>query len=476
MSSKIELTKITDNIWEIPKTGDMNVPGRIFASELLLEKIQDDRSIEQVKNMATLPGIYKYAIGLPDIHQGYGFSIGGVAALDAQEGGISPGGVGYDINCGVRLLQTDLLYENLSHVDIKNLIDSIFIKVPAGVGKGTANISNAQLDEILRNGSSWAVENNFATKDDVQKTEDFGHLEGNPSKVSSEAKARGRPQLGSLGSGNHFLELQRVDQLFDENIAKAYGLKEGQVTFMIHCGSRGLGHQVASDYLRSIDKKYKEMIDKLPDRQLMYAPAQSEDANDYLEAMRAAANFAFVNRQLIAYNASEAIYDLFPDTKIRQVYDVCHNIAKLESHKIDGETKKVFVHRKGATRSLPKGHPLVPEVYKDVGQPVIIPGSMGTASYVLAGSQTAVDLTFGSTAHGAGRVMSRTKALKSYTARDITAQLHAQNIYIKSHSSKGIVEEAPQTYKDVDEVVNVSHATGIGLKVTRLVPIGVLKG
>lgn len=476
MSSNIELTKISDNIWEIPKTGTMNVPGRIFASELLLEKIKGDRSLEQVKNMASLPGIYKYAIGLPDIHQGYGFSIGGVAALDAEEGGISPGGVGYDINCGVRLLQTDLYYENLSELDIKNLVDNIFDKVPAGVGRGRANITNSQLDEILSNGSQWALENDFATKDDLQKTEDFGHLEGNPSKISSQAKSRGRPQLGSLGSGNHFLELQRVEQVFDENIAKAYGLKEGCITIMIHCGSRGLGHQVASDYLRIIDKKYKELIENLPDRQLMYAPAQSEEANDYLQAMRAAANFAFANRQLIAYQAREAIYDFFPETKITQVYDVCHNIAKLEKHKINGEEKNVFVHRKGATRSLPKDHPLVPEVYKNVGQPVIIPGSMGTASYVLSGSQTAVDLTFGSTAHGAGRVMSRTKALKSFSAKEITNQLHNRNIYVKGHSNKGLVEEAPQTYKDVDEVVNVSHNSGIGLKVTRLVPVGVLKG
>lgn len=475
MSSR-ELNKITENIWEIPKTGDMRVPGRIFASELLLEKIKNDRSLEQVKNMATLPGIYKYAIGLPDIHQGYGFSIGGVAALDVEEGGISPGGVGYDINCGVRLLQTGLYYENLSHIDVKNLIDTIFEKVPAGVGRGKANITNTQLDEILLNGSQWAVENGYASKDDIQKTEDFGHLEGNPNKISSEAKARGRPQLGSLGSGNHFLELQRVEKIFDEKAAKAFGLQEGRVTLMIHCGSRGLGHQVASDYLRIIDKKYKEIIDVLPDRQLMYAPAQSDEANDYLEAMRAAANFAFVNRQLIAYQAREAIYDLFPETQIHQVYDVCHNIAKLEKHKINGEEKEVFVHRKGATRSLPKGHPLVPEVYKDVGQPVIIPGSMGTASYVLTGSQGAVDLTFGSTAHGAGRVMSRTKALKSYSVKQITQELHAQNIYIKSHSHKGIVEEAPQTYKDVDEVVEVSHKAGIGMKVSRLVPLGVLKG
>ena len=476
MSSKIELTKISENIWEIPKSGSMRVPGRIFASELLLEKIQNDRSLEQVKNMAILPGIYKYAIGLPDIHQGYGFSNGGVAALDSEQGGISPGGVGYDINCGVRLLKTDLFYENLTHVDIKNLVDNIFAKVPAGVGKGNANITNSQLDEILRNGAKWALENNYATKDDVIRTEDSGQLEGNPLKISSEAKARGKPQLGSLGSGNHFLELQRVDQIFDEQIAKAYGLQKDQITIMIHCGSRGLGHQVASDYLRSIDIKYKHLIESLPDRQLMYAPAQSEEANDYLEAMRAAANFAFVNRQLIAYQTREAIHDFFPEVEITQVYDVCHNIAKLETHKIDGEHKKVFVHRKGATRSLPKGHPLVPEVYKDVGQPVIIPGSMGTASYVLAGSQTAVDLTFGSTAHGAGRVMSRTKALKSYSAKEISSQLHAQNIYLKGHSPKGIVEEAPQTYKDVDEVVEVSHNTGIGMKVTRLVPIGVLKG
>lgn len=476
MSSKIELKKINDNMWEIPKSGKMNVPGRIFANAKLLEKIQNDRSLEQVRNVACLPGIYKYSIGLPDIHQGYGFSIGGVAAFDAEEGIISPGGVGYDINCGVRFLKTDLFYNDLQALDIKRIIDNLFNKVPAGVGKGRSKLNNQQLNEILELGSKWTLENGYAEKNDLNHTEDSGQLKGNPDKVSHKAKLRGSSQLGSLGSGNHFLELQKVDTLFDEKIAKIFGLKIGQIVIMIHCGSRGLGHQVASDYLRQIDKEFKHLIDELPDRQLAYAPVKSDSAIDYLEAMNSAANFAFANRQMITHQTREAIQEIIPDVKIDQIYDVCHNIAKFEEHTIENEKINVIVHRKGATRSIPQGHPLVPHAYKSVGQPVVIPGSMGTASYVLVGSQSALDLTFGSTAHGAGRVMSRTKALKLYTSREINNQLQAKKIYIRNHSKKGIVEEAPQVYKDVDEVIDVSHNVGIGQRVARMIPIGVLKG
>jgi tRNA-splicing ligase RtcB len=472
----IELKKLNENMWEIPQSGAMNVPGRIFANQKLLSKIKSDRSLEQVKNMACLPGILKYAIGLPDIHQGYGFSIGGVAAFDKEEGLISPGGVGYDINCGVRFLKTNLFYDDLTELDIKRLVDALFEKIPAGVGKGRANINNQQLNEILELGSKWALENDFAEKLDLQHTEDLGQLDGDPGKVSNKAKMRGRPQLGSLGSGNHFLELQKVDTIYDEDIAKTFGLKLGQIVIMIHCGSRGLGHQVASDYLRQINKEYKTLIEQLPDRQLSYAPISSKSARDYIDGMKAAANFAFANRQLITYNTRETIQELFSDVIIDQLYDVCHNIAKFEKHSIDGEMREVIVHRKGATRSIPAGHPLVPQAYQSVGQPVIIPGSMGTASYILVGAPAALDLTFGSTAHGAGRVMSRTKALKSFTSGAINSQLKEKKIYVRSHSSKGIVEEAPQVYKNVDDVIDVSHNVGIGQKVARMIPFGVIKG
>lgn len=476
MTDAIELNQLNENTWEIPQTGQMNVPGRIFANKALLKQIRNDRSLEQVRNMACLPGIYKYSIGLPDIHQGYGFTIGGVAALDVNDGGISPGGVGYDINCGVRLLRTNLYHENISETEIKALVDLIFQKVPAGVGRGRANINDKQLDEILTNGATWALEMGYATETDLLHTEDEGTLPGDPSKVSDKAKQRGKPQVGSLGSGNHFLEVQRVDELFDPEVAKTFGLEEDQLTVMIHCGSRGLGHQVASDYIRSIDQRHKDLVSALPDRQLLYAPAGSEMAEDYLAAMNAAANYAFTNRQLITHHTREAFTELFVDAELTQVYDVCHNIAKVETHNIDGTNREVFVHRKGATRSIPKGHPLVPPAYKNVGQPVMIPGSMGTSSYVLVGSQTALDLTFGSTAHGAGRTMSRTKAIKSFRANQIQGQLQNKRIYVRGHSKKGIVEEAPQAYKDVDDVVQVSHNVGIGSKVARLTPRGVVKG
>ncbi|MFW9928308.1 MAG: RtcB family protein [Candidatus Thorarchaeota archaeon] len=474
----IELKKIDEDIYEIPRKGGMLVPGRIFANETLLKGIThtNDRALEQIINVAHLPGIQKYSIGLPDIHQGYGFSIGGVAALDAENGGISPGGVGYDINCGVRLLKTDLFYQDLNQGQIKNLVNILFSSVPAGVGEGNAKITPKQLEDVLELGTQWAIENGFGTEEDKKHTEDQGHLIGDSKKVSNKAKSRGRPQLGSLGSGNHFLELQTVDEVFDDNVANTFGLKEGQICVMIHCGSRGLGHQVATDYLRDMDREFKELVEKLPDRQLLYAPINTPLADDYIKAMNSSANFAFANRQMIAHHVREGILQLFPDAKVTQLYDVCHNIAKKEKHIIDKESREVWVHRKGATRSIPKDHPLVPSAYKSVGQPVIIPGSMGTGSYVLVGTQDALEMTFGSTAHGAGRTMSRTKALKLYRGSEIQAELNNQKIYVKAHSMKGIAEEAPLAYKNIDEVVNVSHRSKIGTKVVRLRPVGVIKG
>jgi tRNA-splicing ligase RtcB len=476
LTQSIKLNKIEENVWEIPKSGKMNVPGRIFANEALLSQIRKDRALEQIKNTAHLPGIYKYSIGLPDIHQGYGFSIGGVAALDSEEGGISPGGVGYDINCGVRLLETNLYYENIDESDVRSLTNSIYEKIPAGVGRGRSNISPKELDDILTHGANWAKDQGYAEEKDLLHTEDKGNLEGNPSKVSEKAKARGRPQVGSLGAGNHFLEIQRVDQNFDEKIAKTFGLDEGKITVMIHCGSRGLGHQVASDYLRTMDRKFKNLVNTLPDRQLLYAPAQSSLAKDYLFAMNSAANYAFTNRQLIAYHVREAFQEIFPEAELSQVYDVCHNIAKLETHNIDGINRQVYVHRKGATRSIPKEHPLVPTAYKNVGQPVLLPGTMGTSSYVLVGTQTAIDLTFGSTAHGAGRLMSRKRASNTYRVDQVKNNLRKNHIYIRAHSNRCVIEEAPGAYKNVDDVVQVSHDIGIGQKVTKLVPLGVVKG
>ncbi|MHA1990498.1 MAG: RtcB family protein [Candidatus Hodarchaeales archaeon] len=475
---KVELNKIAEDIFEIPKKGNMLVPGRIFASEKLLKSItsSNDRALEQVINVAHLPGIQKYSIGLPDIHQGYGFSIGGVAALSAENGGISPGGVGYDINCGVRLLKTDLFYSDLKENDVRNLVDTLFKSVPAGVGEGNADITPNQLDDVLENGSQWALENGFGTEDDIKHTEDQGKLKGEKNDVSRKAKSRGRPQLGSLGSGNHFLEIQVVDEIFDTNVAKTFNMKDEQICVMIHCGSRGLGHQVATDYLREMDREFKNLVEKLPDRQLLYAPIKSDLAMKYINAMNAAANFAFANRQMIAHHVREGLHRIFPDAKVEQLYDVCHNIAKKEKHTIDGDAMDVWVHRKGATRSIPKGHPLVPEAYKDVGQPVIIPGSMGTGSYILVGTEEALSLTFGSTAHGAGRTMSRTKALKKYRGNEVRRDLQSRNIYVKGHSLKGIAEEAPLAYKNIDDVVDVSHRSKIGTKVVRLRPMGVIKG
>jgi len=473
----IELKKISDNVWEIPKSGEMKVPTRIFASEKLLEKMKQDRSLQQAKNVACLPGIYKYACVMPDGHEGYGFPIGGVAALDVKTGGISPGGIGYDINCGVRLLQTNLTKEQM-YPKIKDLLDALFKSVPAGLGGSNITVTTEVLDGLLNKGAKWAVENGYGNQDDLDHCESNGCMEqADASRVSDKAKNRGRKQLATLGSGNHFLEIQYVDEIYDVEVAKAFGITEkDQVVLMIHCGSRGLGHQVCSDYLREMERTFPEIIAKIPDKELIYAPAGHKLCDDYLKAMSAAANFAWCNRHIIGHQTRLAFKKVFPDVELKTVYDVAHNICKVEEHKIDGEMKKVYLHRKGATRAFPPGHPELAEDYRSVGQPILLPGSMGTASYILVGTEEGMEATFGSTAHGAGRVMSRHEALRKFKGEQVKKDLEAQKISLKSASWKGVAEEAPGVYKDIDEVARVSDETGIGRKVVRLRPIGVIKG
>jgi tRNA-splicing ligase RtcB len=474
---EIETNKISDFIWEIPKTGKMNVPTRVFTSEKMLEKMKQDRTLEQGKNIAFLPGIYKYACIMPDGHEGYGFPIGGVAALDFETGGISPGGIGYDINCGVRLLRTNLKKEDI-YPKTRELLESLFKNTPAGLGGSNIRVSLEALNEVLNKGAKWAVENNYGNQDDLDHCEEGGRMTTADAKtVSEKAKSRGRKQLATLGSGNHFLEIQYVDKIFDKEIAKAFGItEEGQVMLMIHCGSRGLGHQVCSDYLREMEKTFPEIIQKLPDKELVYAPAGHPLAAKYLKAMSAAANFAWCNRHIIGHQSRLAFSKTFPDSKLETVYDVAHNICKIEEHVIDGETKKVYMHRKGATRAFPPGHPEVPKAYREVGQPILIPGSMGTASYLLVGTPEGMEATFGSAPHGAGRVMSRHEAMRRFRGETVKKELASKKILIKSASWRGVAEEAPGVYKDIDEVVEITHQAGIGRKVVRLKPIGVVKG
>jgi len=474
---EVEVKKVSDILWEIPKTGNMNVPCRVYASEVLLEKMKQDRTLTQGKSVAVLPGIHKYALIMPDGHEGYGFPIGGVAALDYEKGGISPGGIGYDINCGVRLLRSNLKKEDIAP-KIKELLNKIFEYCPAGLGSSNIRVEYDQLDGILNKGAEWAVENGYGNKDDLDHCEENGSMKGaDASLVSEKAKQRGRKQIATLGSGNHFLEIQYVDKIYDQETAKAFGItEEGQVMFMIHCGSRGLGHQVCSDYLREMERTFPDILQKLPDRELIYAPAGSDLAKKYLGAMTAAANFAWCNRHVLGHQTRLAVKDFFPEAKLETVYDVAHNIAKVEEHEIDGEMKKVFMHRKGATRAFGPGRKEIPEAYREVGQPILLPGSMGTASYVLVGTNKGMQETFGSTAHGAGRAMSRHAALKQFRGESVVKDLEQKGIYVKGASWKGIAEEASGAYKDVDEVVRVSHEANIGNMVVRLKPIGVVKG
>jgi tRNA-splicing ligase RtcB len=470
----MKIKKISEFEWEIPKEKEMNVPGRVFASEKLMEDMKKDITLTQIANVAKLPGIIGKSIAMPDAHQGYGFSIGGVAAFDVDKGVISPGGVGYDINCSVRLLKTNLTFEQIKSKK-NEILNQLFRDVPSGVGeKGRIKLTKEELDEVLVNGAQWAVAKGYGEEADWKHTEDYGKIPGaSPENVSQRAKARGMPQLGSLGAGNHFLEIQAVDEVFDKKIAEKWGIKKGQIMIMIHCGSRGLGHQVASDYIQLMEKEhgYPEF-----DRELVNAPIKSELGKKYFSAMAAAANFAFANKQLITHWVRGAMKRFFPEFKADVVYDVCHNIAKFEKHIVNGKEKEVLVMRKGATRAFPAGRKELPEDYQETGQPVIIPGSMGTASYVLVGTEKSESLSWASTAHGAGRVESRTAARKELRGEEVKKQLNEKGIDVKAGSWKGLVEEAPSVYKDIDEVVSVSDKAGLAKLVVKVVPIAVMKG
>ncbi len=470
--------------WTIPTDASegMRIPVKVYASQVLLDKMKTDRTLIQASNVSKLPNAYRHVTVLPDGHEGYGFPIGGVAAFDAEEGVISPGGVGYDINCGVNFLRTKL---DVSEVrpKLNQIVDGLFRSVPSGLGsKSRISFSLGELEMILEGGSQWVVEQGYGHENDYQYVEEEGRMEtADSSKASQRAKSRGKNQVGSLGSGNHFLEINIVDRIFDEKVAEVFGInKVGQVNVLIHTGSRGFGHQVCSDYLRILDAYAHHQRIRLPDRELAYAHMKSREASDYLAAMATAVNFAFANRQLITYQTRKVLEKSFNTSSenlgLEMVYGVAHNIAKIEEHEIDGVKRKVVVHRKGATRSFPPGRPEIPMRYRDVGQPVLIPGTMGTSSWVMVGVETAMEKSFGSTAHGAGRVLSRAGAKRKFRGSEVVSRLQKRGIIVKADSVKVAAEEAPGSYKDVDEVADVSHVVGIAKKVARLVPIAVVKG
>ncbi len=478
----MQLIRRSEWLWEIPQTGAMRVPGRIYANEQIIDEIRDDPCLSQVANVACLPGIVGYSLAMPDIHWGYGFPIGGVAAVDAEQGVISPGGVGYDINCGVRLARTGL-EANFVQARIERLADALFQKIPAGVGSQGAipGLSSQQLKLIVYEGAEWAVRNGYASQHDIEHTEEGGRLTGaDPDRISERAYKRGAPQLGTLGSGNHFLEVSRVDQIYDAQVANALGLHQNQVTVLIHSGSRGLGHQTCDDYLKLIVKAMDRYGIKLPDRQLAAVPINSPEGQAYLGAMAAAANFAWCNRQLMMHLAEQAFMEALGVTPrelaFALIYDVCHNIAKFEQHVIDGKPVRVCVHRKGATRAYGPGNPAVPSSLRPFGQPVLIPGDMGRYSFVLVGLEAATEKTFGSSCHGAGRLMSRNAAKKDARGRDLVAELKERGVTIRAQSRSGIAEEMPAAYKDVAEVVEVMEAAGVTKRVARLRPLAVIKG
>ena len=463
----------------IPRSGAMRVPGLIFASPAMLSDLRADKSLEQVVNVATLPGILNYSIAMPDIHWGYGFPIGGVAAFDPDEGVLSPGGVGYDINCGVRLLRSRIPRAETERV-IADLSLALHRAIPSGVGsRSPRHLTEKELNSVLSRGAEWAVENGFGRRADLEVIEEGGHMRGaDPAAVSERAKQRGRPQLGSLGSGNHFCEIGYVSEIYDERAAADFGLERDTMTLLIHSGSRGLGYQICDESLRTMIRASERYGIDLPDRQLCAAPLRSPEAVAYFAAMGAAINFAFANRQMMTHFAREAVAGFFGerDGDLDLVYDVCHNIAKWEDHTIDGTTRRVCVHRKGATRSFGPGHPDVPARYQTSGQPVLVPGDMGRYSYVLAGTQRAMDLTFGSSCHGAGRMMSRGQARRAARGRSIFEELRGRGIYVRSDSKRTVAEEISEAYKDVSDVVEVIHAAGIARKVARLTPLAVVKG
>ena len=459
----------------------MRVPARFYADSKLLEGILGDRSLEQLVNTATLPGVIKHALAMPDIHQGYGFPIGGVVATEMPDGVISPGGVGYDINCGVRLLATHLEQEEI-YPYLNDLASALYANCPSGVGKGgNIKLKKGELTQIMESGANWAIRRGYATDADLERTEENGCIAGaDAAKVSQRAQNRGKGQVGTLGAGNHFIEIDVVSDVIDASAAQRIGLFAGQITIQIHCGSRGLGHQVCSDYVKLFQKAIHQYGLKLPDRELVCAPLSSSEGQDYLAAMKAAANYAFVNRQVLTYHIRRSFEAVFAgkvsNHHIYQIYDIAHNMAKIERHKVDGRQLDVCVHRKGATRAFGPGSNVLPAVYRDIGQPVLVPGSMGTASWVLLGTQESMTQTFGSTCHGAGRTMSRKKAKQSVSGASLREKLEAQGILIRAGSMSGLAEEAPAAYKDVNRVVEVVHGAGIAKKVVKLVPLAVIKG
>jgi tRNA-splicing ligase RtcB len=478
------LVKLDDYRWKIPKSykAGMSVDGLIFASETMLNHIWEEHSFQQVANVAFLPGIVNHSLAMPDIHWGYGFPIGGVAATRIKDGVVSPGGVGFDINCGVRLLRTNLTVEEVKP-KIDRLVTDLFINIPSGLGStGKIRVNEKELNQVLLNGSRWAVEKGYGEASDIIVTEELGCIKGaNPDKVSSKAKKRGIPQLGTLGSGNHFLEVEVVDEIFDSEAAKVMGIRDiGQVLISIHTGSRGLGHEVCSDYVKALGEAVKKYGISLPDRQLACAPINSPEGQDYLQAMACAANYAWTNRQCITHWVRESFIKVFGKSQgelgMDQIYDVAHNIAKIENYLIDGKEHTLCVHRKGATRSLPSEHPDIPNIYKSIGQPVLIPGDMGRCSYVLTGTEGAMKDSFGSTCHGAGRIQSRTAAKRSLRGADVARLLAVRGITVKTGNIGSLAEEASEAYKDVDEVVEVADKAGISHKVARAPPLGVIKG
>ncbi len=483
MVARSDFHQIAPFLWEVPKgaRGDMLVPARLYGDETQLGLAFEDRSAEQLVNTATLPGIVRYALAMPDVHQGYGFPIGGVAATRLPSGAISPGGVGYDINCGVRLLTTHLSAEEVRpYVD--PLMDALFREVPAGVGKGHAAALGArQLDQVLERGASWAVAQGLGTREDLAHCEESGTMAGaDPAAVSERAKGRAKDELGTLGSGNHFLEIDVVERIYDPVVAARFGLVEGNIAVWIHSGSRALGHQVCTDYVRALQATTARYGYHLPDRELASAPYDSPDGQRYFAAMVCAANFAWANRQMMTHLARQVFERVLaghvPDFSLRLLYDVAHNIAKVEEHRLDGERVRLCVHRKGATRAFGPGHPDVPEAFRDLGQPVLIPGSMGSGSYVLVGTEGAMQQTFGSTCHGAGRVMSRHAAKRAVSGQELRQTLARAGIVVKAGNLGDLAEEAPQAYKDVDSVVEVVHQAGLARKVARTRPLGVMKG
>ena len=463
----------------IPKSyrEGMRIEGLLFADEVLVEQIEKDQTKDQVANVATLPGLVGRSLAMPDAHQGYGFCIGGVAAADLDSGVVSAGGVGFDINCGVRLLAAPLERNDVQS-KIEPLLNQLFRDIPCGTGrKGLVDVTKGELDHVLHEGASWAVRHGYGREEDLARIEEYGKLpDADSSLVSSRAKERGQHQLGTLGSGNHFLEIQKVDEVYDEATAAAFGVHLGQVVVLIHSGSRGLGHQVCTDYLDLMYQGMKRYGIQVVDRQLSCVPIQSPEGQQYLKAMAAAANFAFANRQMMTHWVREAFERVVGTGDVKIVYDVCHNIAKKEEHEVEGKRKTVLVHRKGATRALPGLHPLLPDELRDVGQPVLIPGSMGTASYILVGTERAMKETFGSSCHGAGRAKSRTQAKRETTAEELLKELKSKGIFVRSETKSGLTEEKPDAYKDVSRVVEVVHGAGIARKVAKMVPLGVMKG